>query len=77
METSGQLRALATLTWRNQPQVHTLNYQIINYGIIMKSISALMYTVCHVDKYKITFKLVISHWTNEILVTDICYADVI
>jgi len=23
--------------------------------------------VWHVDKYKITFKLVISHWTNEIL----------
>ena len=36
-----------------------------------------MYTVWHVDKYKITFKLVINHWTNEILVTDICYADVI
>ena len=27
-----------------------------------------MYTVWHVDKYKITFKLVIKHWTNEILV---------
>jgi len=26
-----------------------------------------MYTVRHVDKYKITFKLVINHWTNEIL----------
>jgi len=26
-----------------------------------------MYTVWHVDKYKITFKLVISHWTHEIL----------
>ena len=26
-----------------------------------------MYTVWHVDKYKITFKLVINHWTNEIL----------
>jgi hypothetical protein len=39
----------------------------------MKSISTLLYTVCHVDKYKITFKLVINHWTNEILVTDICY----
>ena len=36
-----------------------------------------MYTVWHVDKYKITFKLVINHWTNEILVTDICYTDVI
>ena len=23
--------------------------------------------VWHVDKYKITFKLVINHWTNEIL----------
>jgi len=40
---------------------------IINYGIIIKSISTLMYTVWHVDKYKITFKLVINHWTNEIL----------
>ena len=35
-----------------------------------------MYTVWHVDKYKITFKLVIN-WTNEILVTDISYTDVI
>ena len=26
-----------------------------------------MYTVWRVDKYKITFKLVIIHWTNEIL----------
>jgi len=24
-----------------------------------------MYKVCHVDKYKITFKLVTSQWTNE------------
>ena len=31
-----------------------------------------MYTVWHVDKYKITFKLVINRWTNEILVSDIC-----
>jgi len=29
------------------------------------SISTLMYTVWQVDKYKITFKLVINHWTNE------------
>jgi len=36
-----------------------------------------MYTVWHVDKYKITFKLDINRWTNEILVTDICYTDVI
>jgi len=36
-----------------------------------------MYTVWHVDKYKIIFKLVISYWTNEILVTDICYTGVI
>jgi len=35
-----------------------------------------MYTVRHVDKYKITFKLDIR-WTNEILVTDIRYTDVI
>ena len=26
-----------------------------------------MYTVWHVDKNKLTFKLVINHWTNEIL----------
>ena len=25
-----------------------------------------MYTVWHDDKYKITFKLIISHWTNEV-----------
>jgi len=31
----------------------------------MKSVSALMYTVWHVDKYKITFKLIFSHWTNK------------
>jgi len=36
-----------------------------------------MCTVWHVDKYKITFKLGINYWTNEILVTDICYTDVI
>ena len=29
-----------------------------------------MSTVWQVDKYKITFKLVINHWTNEILVTE-------
>ena len=40
---------------------------MINYGIIIKSISTIMCTVWHVDKYKITFKLVINHWTNEIL----------
>jgi len=50
---------------------------IINYAIIIKSISALVYTVWHVDKYKITFKLITNRWTNEILVTDICYTDVI
>jgi len=36
-----------------------------------------MYTVWHVDKYEITFKLVINQWTTAILVTDICYTDVI
>ena len=36
-----------------------------------------MYTVWHVDKYKITLKLVINRWTNEILIIDICYKDVI
>jgi len=35
-----------------------------------------MYTVWHDDKNNITFKLVIN-WTNEILVTNICYTDVI
>ena len=38
---------------------------INNYGIIIKSISTLMYKVWHVDKYKITFKLIISHRTIE------------
>ena len=33
----------------------------------IKSISTLMHTVWHVDKYKITFKLAINHRTNEIL----------
>ena len=32
---------------------------IINYGIIINSISTIMCTVWYVDKYKITFKLVI------------------
>jgi len=36
-----------------------------------------MCTLWHVDKYKITFKLVISNWTNETLFTDICHTDVI
>jgi len=36
-----------------------------------------MYMMWHVDKYKITFKLDTNHRTNEILVTDICYTDVI
>ena len=40
---------------------------IINNAIIIKSISTLMYTVWHVEKYKITFKLIINHWINEIL----------
>ena len=39
---------------------------MINYGIIIKSISTLMYMVWHIDKYKIIFKLVII-WTKEIL----------
>jgi len=34
---------------------------IINYGTITNSISTLMCTVWHVDKYKITFKSVINH----------------
>ena len=39
----------------------------MNYGKVIKSISTLMCTVWHVDKYKITFKLDNNHWTNEIL----------
>jgi len=35
--------------------------------MIIKNISALMYTVWHVDKYKIIFKLTTNGWTNEIL----------
>ena len=35
--------------------------------MIIKSISIFMYTVWDVDKYKITFKLVINDRTNEIL----------
>jgi len=34
-----------------------VNVLIINYGINIKNISTLTYTVWHVDKYKITFKL--------------------
>ena len=36
-----------------------------------------MYKLWHVDKYKIIFKLVINQWTNEMLVADICYTDII
>jgi hypothetical protein len=39
---------------------------IINYGIIIKNIGTLMYAMWNVDKYTITFKLVIN-WINEIL----------
>ena len=35
--------------------------------MIIKDINALMYTVWLVGKCQISFKLVISHWTNEIL----------
>ena len=45
--------------------IHKCTDTVYDYGIIIKSISTLMYTVWHVDKYKITFKLVIN-WTNEI-----------
>jgi len=39
---------------------------MINYGIIIKNITTLMYKVWHVDKYKITLKLFID-WANTIL----------
>jgi len=32
---------------------------------MIKSISTFTYMAWNDDKYKITFKLVISHWTNE------------
>ena len=51
-----------------EPPAHKLTQVlIVNYGIIIKSINTQICTVWHVDKYKITFKLVINHWTNEIL----------
>jgi len=34
---------------------------MINYGIIIKSISKIMCTVWHVDRYKITFELFINY----------------
>ena len=34
-----------------------------------------MYTVWYFDKYKITFKLVINHWTNEILYNIVVSSD--
>jgi hypothetical protein len=45
----------------------TGSLDVLGYGTIINSISTLMYMVRHVDKYKITFKLVIHHWTNKIL----------
>ena len=50
---------------------------ITNYGIIIKNIGTIMCTVLHIDKYKITFKLVTSsrrisrcpavekHWSRQ------------
>jgi len=35
--------------------------------MIIKSINTLMSTVWHFDKYKITFKLAMNRWTNDIL----------
>jgi len=35
-------------------------FKFIHYGIVIKSISTIMCAVRHVDKYKITFKLVIN-----------------
>jgi len=33
-----------------------------------------MYKVWHVDKHKITFKLLINHWTKEILQLIVVYS---
>jgi hypothetical protein len=42
------------------------NMQHTEHGESLKSsISTLTCMVWRVDRYKITFKLVISHWTNE------------
>jgi hypothetical protein len=48
-------------------QCHKKKVFVINYCVIIKIISTLMHMMWHIDKYKITFKLVINHWTNEIL----------
>jgi len=47
--------------------IWVIRRQRVNYGINISSISTLMCAMWHVDKYKITFKLIINHWTNEIL----------
>jgi len=64
LESAGQIYPETCLTFE-EPKCVLAN--VINYIIIIKSISTLMYMAWHVDKYKITFKLVINHWANEIL----------
>jgi len=55
----------AMISAGERPQTYALDRAASGTGI--KSISTLMYTMWNVDKYKITFKLVINRWTNEIL----------
>ena len=49
--------------------IHLTNTSINNelWHNQKKVLVHLMYTVWHVDKYKITFKIVINHWTKQIL----------
>jgi hypothetical protein len=44
-----------------------LDFQHGIYNSVCHLCETLMYMVWHVDKHKITFKLVIDHWTNEVL----------
>jgi hypothetical protein len=54
-------------TRRHIPEDDTLhNHRCKDLKSYITNISTLMYTVWRVDKYKITFKLVIDHWTYEI-----------
>ena len=63
---SDRLRNVDLYKFHTNKQTFIFIYKI-NNGIIIKSISTLMCAVWHVDRYKITFKLIINRWPNEIL----------
>ena len=62
-------------------------WHVDKYKITFNPLNSELNPICHlltllggatiVDVSRLRVKLVINHWTNEILVTDICYADVI